>query len=873
MKQRFFLLILFMVVMFATHAQPVVITPPSATIQPGQSVTLTASGAVYYQWSPATGLSTTEGPVTIASPTVTTTYTCEGYAPGDESVVNGDFNQGNMGFTSSYEYNSNLWGEGTYYVDSDASLHHENFHGYGHGDNGNFMMVNGSISPGTNVWTEQISVLPNKWYAFSTWACTLAGVAGQMALLQFSINGTQIGEVFSAPTSTMVWEQFYELWYSGNSTTATITILNQNTNGDGNDFGLDDISFRELVLVGSPTCTVYVGSMSATATADANELCQGESTTLHALPTGGSGDYSYSWTPANSLNNATIQHPVATPPVGTTTYTCIITDNSWGSSQSVSVSITVHPNVESDLYVGICPDDNYDFFGELLSEEGTYDHTIESQYGCDSTIHLHLSHYETYETPITRHFCQGESYDFYGELLNSAGIYYHTLQTVAHGCDSVIKLNLVEDPRYEYFLHESTCEGSSGYYFDGQYLQPSAEPYTFTYTTQSGCDSIYHIQIDESEYNSKEYNVSICDTEYTWASNGHTYYNSGDYYDTLQFEGSCDSTIVLHLTLRRSTDTLVEINSCDNYHWVDSYFGVDEWFTDSHHQTYDFINNEGCPSQVTLNLIISDSVSHVQLPDDVEHVHYNGVIGCDSARWDGVWYNIPAPENRPYKKVYQNQSGCDSIVTFPLTLEYTPGPSEIYPVNSNNTAPHWVVTATEFQINSYDFSVYEEEHPGSCHWDSVRWEFEDSRVEWLLELDESTNPPGKKCKMYVLNYIEDTVWLDAIAYNKCNWPDGSRQRYWFVCSFYGVEENLGTFDFSVVPNPNNGQMTLHFEHLTGKVNVKVYDMRGSLVDNFQTYNNLDSSSISYDMKGCAHGIYFFVVTGKEGMASKKVMVK
>ena len=166
--KRFILFVLFFLSVAVSFAQPVVINPPSANIQPGQSVTLTASGAMYYQWSPATGLSTTEGPVTVASPTVTTTYTCEGYAPGAESVVNGDFEQGNVGFISAYEYNSNLWNEGTYFVDSDASLHHENFHGYGHGGSGNFMMVNGSISPGTNVWTEQISVNPNKWYAFST---------------------------------------------------------------------------------------------------------------------------------------------------------------------------------------------------------------------------------------------------------------------------------------------------------------------------------------------------------------------------------------------------------------------------------------------------------------------------------------------------------------------------------------------------------------------------------------------------------------------------------------------------------------------------------------------------------------------------------
>ena len=113
MRKKLFYTFLLVFSVICAFAQPVTINPPSATIQPGQSVTLTASGAVYYQWSPATGLSVTEGPVTVASPTITTTYTCEGYAPGAESVVNGDFSQGNVGFTSAYEYNSNLWGEGT----------------------------------------------------------------------------------------------------------------------------------------------------------------------------------------------------------------------------------------------------------------------------------------------------------------------------------------------------------------------------------------------------------------------------------------------------------------------------------------------------------------------------------------------------------------------------------------------------------------------------------------------------------------------------------------------------------------------------------------------------------------------------------------
>jgi gliding motility-associated-like protein len=45
------------------------------TLCSGQSVTLTASGASSYAWSPATGLNTTTGATVIANPTTTTTYT------------------------------------------------------------------------------------------------------------------------------------------------------------------------------------------------------------------------------------------------------------------------------------------------------------------------------------------------------------------------------------------------------------------------------------------------------------------------------------------------------------------------------------------------------------------------------------------------------------------------------------------------------------------------------------------------------------------------------------------------------------------------------------------------------------------------------
>ena len=118
--------------------------------------------------------------------------------------------------------------------------------------------------------------------------------------------------------------------------------------------------------------------------------------------------------------------------------------------------------------------------------------------------------------------------------------------------------------------------------------------------------------------------------------------------------------------------------------------------------------------------------------------------------------------------------------------------------------------------------------------------------------------------------MEDTVWLNAKVYNACG-QQGVERRYWFVCSFYGLDES-GHTDFSVLPNPNNGQMALNFEHLTGKVDIKVYDMRGTLIDAFQTFNDNESSTYYYEMKSRAGGMYCFVATSKEGTVAKKVVV-
>jgi len=824
MRFRFFSTIILTFLAVCAFAQPVVITPPSAVIQPGESVTLTASGALYYQWSPEEGLSTVDDSVTVASPSVTTTYTCSGYAPGDESVFNGNFDQGNIGFTSAYTYSTNLYPESTYGVGSNAGDFHPDFMGTGHGGSGNFMIINGATSPNTNVWTEQITVSPNTYYAFSTWVCTVSA-AGDVARLQFSINGRQIGEVFSAPSYTGEWLQFYELWYSGNSTSAAITILNQNTMGSGNDFGLDDISFCELVLVGAPQCTVSVESLAATATADDTDLCDGASTTLHAITTGAIGECTYSWTPANTLNDPTSPNPVATPTVGSTTYFCMVSDGY--STQNVSVTLVVHPNETENTYETICEGETFDFYGTPVSTPSVYEHHMQTEFGCDKAIFLHLENWPANDTTlIDPSICAGESYTFHGTVYDQDGqvAYFDTVDN--HGCLKVEKMVLsvgeYQMPpvlnQYECYAYGTTPSWTwdkTGVTYHENTIDEVILP-----DPQGGCPIKYRLNLRfHEEYYHEETKVA-CDAYY-WPITGETYYDSQDpivkTFHHAFGDQECDSTFVLHLDINNyetNEFTVPYDESCDGYLW--------------------------------------DPSGHEYSTEDV----YDP---------ENHFYT----QSGTYRRTYFNDMGCDSVVTMTVHLDYTPSPWEIFPMDPENVAPHWVVTASEFQINTYDFCVTDT-NP-ECNWDTVTWSFEDESLQWILE---PIGDKGACCKVFVLNKVDDTIWLTARVINRCAPEEGVSQRYWMVCSYYGVDELNGDgADFSVMPNPNNGQMTLSFEHLTGKINVKVYDVKGNLMDSFNTYNDLISNSIQYDLGWCASGMYFFVVTGKEGTVSKKVVIE
>lgn len=152
----------------------------------------------------------------------------------------------------------------------------------------------------------------------------------------------------------------------------------------------------------SASAIIYA-PLQVTASATPTVIPLGSSSDLRANATGGNGSYTYSWSPASSLNSSTVQTPVATPE-SNTTYTVTVTSNGNSVQASVEVEVVVPPTevtatLENDAVViswaSVAGVDHYALYrdGDLLLNNisttsytdndvsvGTYCYTVKAVY-------------------------------------------------------------------------------------------------------------------------------------------------------------------------------------------------------------------------------------------------------------------------------------------------------------------------------------------------------------------------------------------------------------------------------------------------------------------------------------------------------------
>jgi len=297
----------------------------------------------------------------------------------------------------------------------------------------------------------------------------------------------------------------------------------------------------------------------------------------------------------------------------------------------VLTEMLVHGTPVTNTRATICQGESFNFNGMMLTTAGTYSDTLQSTNGCDSIVTLFLTVNPVYHINVTEAICEGGSFNFLGQMLTSAGTYSDTLHSV-NGCDSIFTLNL------EVYPHDSTqvlveiCEGDT-YDFYGQTLSVAG---TYTHTLQSmhGCDSVIILTLGFLSGTHNAFTETACDS-FLW--HNQTYTTTGTYlYDYTDGRG-CASVDTLHLTILQSTHNAETETNCGSYEWHG------HTYTETGTYIYHYTNADGCASADTLHLTVDPAEGQVYSVDACESYTWSNGNGQTYTNSGNYYYTHASP--------------------------------------------------------------------------------------------------------------------------------------------------------------------------------------------------------------------------------------
>ena len=275
--------------------------------------------------------------------------------------------------------------------------------------------------------------------------------------------------------------------------------------------------------------------------------------------------------------------------------------------------------------------------------------TIPTVDGCDS-IYLRMDvtmdayHYDS----VTVSSCDEYTWDLNGQRYTTSGIYREVLST-ADNCDDIHVLNLTIYPSYDIYETYDILETKLPFTVH-QLTYTAAGEYEHTFKSVGGCDSTYHITINTHELILPRDTMAkvICESEapFTWYRNGQNYSNSGTYSVT-----TTDSIHELHLTVNKTYRDTATVKACGSYTW----HGKE--YTASGTYTKPDVTACGCDSTEVLVLTIGQPTSATA-----------NVTACAGELTTVGTRTFVATANETFTDTLKNVAGCDSVVTYNLTV-------------------------------------------------------------------------------------------------------------------------------------------------------------------------------------------------------------
>ena len=412
-----------------------------------------------------------------------------------------------------------------------------------------------------------------------------------------------------------------------------------------------------------------------------------------------------------------------------------------GCDSVLATELVIKPNPRDTLHIEICDGERFNVGPSSYSTSGTYVDTLAASNGCDSIVITNLSvlpHYldslfisscntplgwiydtlfstggcdsivitrllplisysDTFKTTI----CRGDSTYAEGAYQNLPGLYTDSFISV-DGCDSLVTIDLNVLESYTIADSLTICEGDV--YFAGGAWQDSTGTYFDTFNTQNNCDSIVITMLYVLPSYTDTIKKGVCEGDSIVIGDS-TYSSTGVYFNTFMASNSCDSTIILVLTVLQSHDTVIAFNICpgDSIVIGSNVYDSPGLFRDT------FIRTNGCDSIVTTNLSIlneptdtfdftlcyGESIVIGGQEYDTTGVYLDTTTasaGCDSISVIRVSsliqiISLQTPEicegdsvdigssvystTGNYKDTFSSVEGCDSVVSTLLTVHPT----------------------------------------------------------------------------------------------------------------------------------------------------------------------------------------------------------
>jgi len=527
--------------------------------------------------------------------------------------------------------------------------------------------------------------------------------------LNLTINTTQNGVDVQTACNTFNWIDGNN--YTANNSTATHTIIGGAANG------CDSIVTLNLTLNPAVTSTDVKVACNTFNWIDGNNYTASNSTATHTIVGGAvSGCDSiitlnltinttqngvdvqtacntFNWIDGNSYtaNNSTATHT-------------IIGGAANGCDSIVTLNLTLDPAVTStDLQVA-CNTFNWIDGNNYIVSNSTATHTIVggAVSGCDSIITLNLTINTTQNGVDVQTACNTFNWiDGNNYTANNSTATHTIIGGAANGCDSIVTLNLTINTTQNGVDVQTACNTFS--WIDGNSYTASNNTATHTIVGGSylGCDSIVTLNLTINNTVTSTDAHIVCGS-YLWIDGNN--YAANNNTATFTIVGGaatgCDSIVTLDLTINTFASSIDPHTACDAYAWIDG----NSYTVSNNTATFTIVGGSylGCDSIVNLDLTINYTVNST----DVQ-------VACDTYNWiDGNNY-LASNNTATHTIIGGAVTGCDSIVTLDLTINYTVNSTDVQTAcntytwidgnnytASNNTATHTIVGGSSLGCDS-----------------------------------------------------------------------------------------------------------------------------------------------------------------------------